>query len=83
MSLGPPLTGVYGRQAKTMPDFPYSRACRAAIENPWTWDEDSLDGRLTNSQEFIRGSTMFIKVEEPTRGKIITYLKTFAQYRGE
>ncbi len=59
---------------------PYSKSFRAAIENPWNWDEDALDGWLTNSQGFIRGSTMFIKVEEPMRGKIIAYLKKYARY---
>ena len=83
MPLGPSLTGIYGRQAGVMPNYPYSRAFRGALENPWTWDEDSLDGWLTSSQDFIRGSTMFLKVEDEPRAKIIAYLKTVAQYRGE
>ena len=83
LPLGPPLTGVYGRQAGVMPNYPYSRAFRGALENPWTWDEDSLDGWLTSSQDFIRGSTMFLKVEDGPRAKIIAYLKTVAQYRGD
>ena len=83
MPLGPSLSGIYGRQAGIMPDYPYSRAFRGALENPWTWDEDSLDGWLTSSQDFIRGSTMFLRVEDGPRAKIIAYLKTVAQYRGD
>ena len=84
MPLGPPLTGVYGREAGTMPNYPYSNAFTAAIENPWTWDEDSLDGWLVSTQDFIRGSTMFLKVEDDAiRGKVIAYLKKYAQYTPE
>jgi cytochrome c2 len=80
MPLGPSLTGVYMRPAGIMSGYAYSKSFRAAIENPWNWDEDALDGWLTNSQGFIRGSTMFFKVEEPMRGKIIAYLKKYARY---
>mgnify|MGYP001197917009 FL=1 len=83
MPLGPSLTGVYGREAGIMANYPYSRAFRAAIENPRTWDEDALDGWLYSSQGFIRGSTMFLKVEDDDqRAKVITYLKKYAQHQG-
>jgi cytochrome c2 len=42
------------------------------------WDDDALEGWLTSTQEYIRGSTMFLKVEQPARGQIIAYLKTYA-----
>ncbi len=84
MPLGPPLTGVYGREAGTMPNYPYSNAFKAAIENPWAWDEDSLDGWLLSTQDFIRGSTMFLKVEDDAiRAQVIAYLKKYAQYKPE
>jgi len=83
MPLGPALTGVYMRPAGTIDGYAYSRAFRAAAQNPWAWDEAALDGWLTNSQEFIRGSTMFVKVEEPDRGKIIAYLKKYAPHKSE
>ncbi len=83
MPLGPRLTGVYGREAGIMDNYPYSRGFRAMIENPWVWDEESLDLWLTSSQAFIRGSTMFLKVEDAdVRQKIIGYLKKYAQYKG-
>lgn len=84
LPLGPPLTGVYGREAGIMPNYPYSKSFVKAIANPWTWDEDSLDGWLISTQSFIRGSTMFLKVEDDAeRATIIAYLKKYAQHRPE
>jgi cytochrome c2 len=81
LPLGPPLSGVYGREAGIMPNYPYSKSFTKAIANPWIWDEDSLDGWLLSTQNFIRGSTMFVKVEDDTeRATIIDYLKKYAQY---
>lgn len=83
LPLGPPLSGIYMRPAGIMPDYPYSKSFLAMLENGWIWDEDSLDGWLASTQDFIRGSTMFLKVEEPERTKIIAYLKKYAPYRPE
>ena len=83
MPLGPRLTGVFGRQAGIIDNYPYSRGFKAMIENPWVWNEETLDLWLTSSQAFIRGSTMFLKVPDPDdREKIIGYLKKYAQYKG-
>jgi cytochrome c len=82
MPLGPPLTGVFGRPAGIMPDYPYSRAFRA-LATGWVWDRDALDVWLTSSQDFARGSTMFLRVKQPTRGKIIAYLERYARYKPE
>jgi cytochrome c len=79
LPLGPSLTGVYMRPAGIMPGYAYSKSFRAMVSD-WVWDEDALDGWLINAQEFIRGSTMFLKVDEPTRGKIIAYLVKYARY---
>jgi cytochrome c2 len=62
------LTGVYMRPADIMPGYPYSKSFRA-MASGWVWDEDALDGWLTSTQDFIRGSTMFPKVEEPVRDR--------------
>lgn len=82
LPLGPSLTGVYLRPAGIMEGYPYSKAFRA-LASGWVWDEDALEGWLTSTQEYIRGSTMFLKVEQPARGQIIAYLKTYAPYRPE
>lgn len=82
MPLGPPLSGIYLRPAGIMEGYRYSKAFRA-MATGWVWDEDALDGWLTSSQEFIRGSTMFLRVDQPDRGQIIAYLKRYAPYRPE
>jgi cytochrome c2 len=83
LPLGPSLTSVYMRPAGSVPDYPYSKSFQKMLENAWVWDEDALDGWLTSTQDFIRGSTMFLKVAEPDRGKIIAYLKKYATYTPE
>ena len=80
MPLGPSLSGVYLRPAGIVEGYRYSKAFRA-MATGWVWDEEALDGWLTSSQEFIRGSTMFLKVEQPDRGQIIAYLERYAPYR--
>lgn len=80
LPLGPTLSGVYLRPAGIIEGYAYSRALRE-LASGWVWDEDTLDGWLTSTQEFIRGSTMFLKVEQPARGQIIAYLKRYAEYR--
>lgn len=81
MPLGPPLSDVYLRPAGIVEGYAYSRAMRE-LASGWVWDEEALDAWLANSQEFARGSTMFLKVKQPDRGIIIEYLKTYARYRG-
>lgn len=81
MPLGPPLSGVYLRPAGIMEGYAYSKALRA-MATGWVWDQDALDGWLASTQDFIRGSTMFLKVEQPARGRIIAYLKRYAEYGG-
>ena len=81
LPLGPTLDGIYLRPAGSIEGYSYSRAFRE-LATGWVWDEDALDGWLTNSQEFVRGSTMWLKVEEPTRSKIIAYLKKYARHSG-
>ncbi|MDP6342757.1 MAG: hypothetical protein QF578_14195 [Alphaproteobacteria bacterium] len=80
LPLGPNLSGIYLRPAGSIEGYPYSRAFRE-LATGWVWDEDALDTWLTSSQEFVRGSTMYLKVKQPTRGKIIAYLKKYARYK--
>lgn len=82
MPLGPTLNDIYLRPAGIIEGYSYSRAFRE-MATGWVWDEAALDGWLTNSQAFIRGSTMWLKVKEADRSQIIAYLKKFARYREE
>lgn len=73
--VGPPLSGVVGRQAASYPDFKYSRALRA-ITTAWTVEE--LDQFLTAPQKYARGTSMAFaglrKDEE--RSDLICFLQT-------
>lgn len=78
---GPSLADVYGRPAGIVETYGYSRSFRAALENPWVWDGDAIDLWIANSQQFIRGTTMFVKVpDEEVRAAIVAYLRHFAPY---
>lgn len=84
MPLGPPLAGIYGRVAGTYEGYAYSRAFLEMAQNPWTWGEDELDLWLTDTQAFIRGSTMFLKVPDAgERAAIIGYLRKYAPHTSE
>jgi cytochrome c2 len=82
LPLGPSLSGSYLRPAGIMEGYKYSRAFRErAAANGWVWDDAALEIWLASSQVFIRGSTMFLKVDQPDRGNIIAYLKKYARYK--
>ena len=81
---GPALSDIYGRPAGIVETYGYSRSFREAAENPWTWDADSLDSWIADSQAFIRGTTMFVKIpDESARAAIIAYLRRFAPWTRE
>lgn len=82
MPLGPNLSDIVGRTAGIVDGYVYSKAFSEMIQNPWVWDEPTLDLWLTDSQAFVNGSTMYLKADEDTRRKVIDYLKEFAPYKG-
>lgn len=82
LPLGPTLTGIYLRPAGIIEGYSYSPAFKE-VATGWVWDEDALDGWLTDTQAFIRGSTMWLKVKATDRAEIIAYLKKYARYRAE
>jgi cytochrome c len=70
---GPRLRGVFGRKSGSIASFKYSDALKAANK---TWDADSLDKWLTDTDKFIPDNDMnlsFKKADE--RADIIAYLK--------
>ena len=50
---GPPLRGVFGRQAGTVQDFPYSIALR---ESGIIWTDETIKAWLSDPLTFIPGS---------------------------
>ena len=70
---GPRLRGVFGRKSGSIVSFNYSDALKSANK---TWDADSLDEWLTDTDKFIPDNDMnlsFKKADE--RADIIAYLK--------
>ncbi len=70
---GPPLGGVFGRKAGSVPGFGYS----AGFANAgFTWDAQRLDSWLTNPQAVIPGAVMAYRQANPAiRKTIIDWLK--------
>ncbi len=72
---GPPLRGVYGRTAGTMPDFGYSQVFKRVLQDV-IWNHDTLERWITDSQKWARGARMFYRQPNPeVRRHIIAYLK--------
>ena len=73
---GPSLRGIYGRTAGTAPNFAYSSAFKRVFQG-MTWNHDTLDRWITDSQQWARGARMFYRQPDPeVRRLIIAYLKT-------
>jgi cytochrome c len=70
---GPRLRGVYGRKAGSAPGFAYSDALRDAN---FSWDADSLNRWLTNTESVVRDNNMDFSVARPEeRAAIIQFLR--------
>ena len=52
---GPTLDGIYGRQAASIPDFPYSDAMRAV---DWTWNAQTLGRFIADPAATVPGNEM-------------------------
>ena len=72
---GPPLRGVYGRQAGSVPGFAYSRAFKQILQGI-VWDSQTLDRWITDSQAWVPGSLMFYaQPDAEMRRQIIAYVQ--------
>ncbi|MEQ1929474.1 MAG: c-type cytochrome [Parvularculaceae bacterium] len=73
--VGPPLWGVVGRPAASIPEFKYSRAMQNA---GLTWDEATLSAFIENPHKLVPGTTMSFAGEPDAakRAAIIEHLKT-------
>jgi cytochrome c len=71
--VGPPLRGVYGRNAGKDTQFAYSDAVKNASV---TWDESTLDRWLTDTESVIPDNDMSFRLNDPVeRANIIVYLR--------
>ena len=70
---GPRLGGVYGRAAASGASFSYSEALR---RSGLTWDDETLDRWLADSEKLVPETDMPVRVESSAdRAAIIAYLK--------
>ena len=83
LPLGPNLSNIVGRPVGSITTFRYSNAMRAFAATGAVWDRKTLDQYLINSQKFLRGSYMFLKVAQPKRKQVIDYLDRVARYRDQ
>jgi cytochrome c len=73
IKIGPPLRGIYGRNAGKDPQFAYSDAVKNASV---TWDESTLDRWLTDTESVIPDNDMSFRLNDATdRANIIAYLR--------
>lgn len=73
IKVGPPLRGVYGRNAGKDAQFMYSDAVKAVAV---TWDEATLDRWLTDTESVIPDNDMAFRLNDPAdRANIIAYLR--------
>ena len=71
--IGPPLAGVVGRVAGSVPVYPYS----AALKNAgFTWTDAKLSEWLADPQKMVPGTGMQLRLPEAqARQDVIAYLK--------
>jgi len=73
IKVGPPLRGVYGRNAGKDPQFAYSDAMKKTSVR---WDEPTLDRWLTDTDSVIPDNDMAFRLNDPAdRANIIAFLK--------
>ena len=71
--LGPPLAGVVGRAAGSVPGYPYSPALAKA---GFAWTEARLDAWLADPQTAVPGALMPARLDDPLRRRdVIAYLR--------
>ena len=76
--VGPPLTGVVGRQAASVEGFAYSEALKKKAGEIGTWDEAKLNEWLTDPSKYAGGTVkmVFKLANETERKNVIAYLAT-------
>jgi cytochrome c oxidase assembly protein Cox11 len=78
--VGPPLAGVYGRKAGSVPGYPYSHAL---ADSGVIWSADSLDKWLAGPAKYVPGALMPMAITDPVaRRDIIAYLREVSRQQG-
>ena len=75
--VGPPLRNVFARPAGKNTRFSYSDAMNGASV---TWDEETLDRWLTDTESVVPGNDMSFRLNDAgKRADIIAYLKQLSE----
>jgi len=76
--IGPPLTGVVGRPAASVPGFAYSEGLKKKAAEIGAWDKAKLDQWLTDPSKYAGAQVkMLFKLSNADeRKKVIDYLET-------
>ncbi len=74
---GPTLRGIIGRRAGSVDGYDYSKAFLRAMRDT-TWDADSIDDYITDSQQRAPGARMFYRMPDAgVRRRVIEFLSAF------
>ncbi len=72
--LGPPLQGVVGRKAGSVPNVHYSTAL---AQSNFVWTPQKLDQFLTDPAKMVPGTRMPYRITDPVkRTDVVAYLAT-------
>ncbi|WP_271198793.1 c-type cytochrome [Methylopila turkensis] len=76
--IGPPLTGIVGRQAASFEGFAYSESFKKKAAEIGTWDEAKLSEWLADPAKYAGGTVkmVFKLPNEAERKNVIAYLAT-------
>ena len=87
--VGPPLAGVIGRAAGSVPGYSYSPLMRAAGEGGLVWSEQALNDYLPNPTKYLKtfltgknktatgvGKMFYMLANEDQRKNVVAYLAT-------
>ena len=87
--VGPPLAGVIGRAAGSVPGYSYSPLMRAAGEAGLVWSEQAVIDYLPNPTKYLKtflagknktvtgsGKMYYMLVDEDQRRNVVAYLAT-------
>lgn len=77
--IGPHLNEIFGRQAASLDDFPYSKSMVRAGNDGLTWDLRTLDAYIANPRALVSGTRMSFRGvrEAQDRADLLAYMRDF------
>ncbi|SIO04971.1 sulfide dehydrogenase (flavocytochrome c), cytochrome c subunit [Rhodovulum sp. ES.010] len=80
LGIGPPLTGIFGRRAASVEDFPYSKSMRRMGNDGLVWTLRTLDAYIAHPTALVSGTRMsFDGLEDPQeRADLLAFLRDFS-----